>query len=76
MADDFNAWTAERERQLRAVGEFDLADMYRELRARDWCCNTFDCEAFDRGRPRALVLLIGRVPRGLTIDPAEVALGR
>lgn len=78
--EEFEAWTAERERSIRAKGEFDVADMYRELRDRVLCAppeaDAFDCETFDRGRPRALVLLLGHVPSWLTFDPEEVALGR
>jgi hypothetical protein len=62
----FDAFTAERERDLRASGEFDMADMYRELRARDFCSNAFDCEVFDRGRTTALLKLIETFPKDLT----------
>jgi hypothetical protein len=62
----FDDWCAQRERELRVGGEFDVADMYRELRARDFCSNTFDCEVFDRGRTTALLKLIDSFPSHLT----------
>lgn len=72
MADDqagFDDFTAERERELRAEGLFDVADMYRELRDRLLMRvrpAPFDCEIFDRGRTTALLKLIDTFPRDLT----------
>lgn len=67
----FDAFTAERECELRAEGLFDVADMYRELRDRllmgvKPSGPPFDCESFDRGRTTALLKLVDSFPNGLT----------
>jgi hypothetical protein len=67
----FDAFTAERECELRADGLFDVADMYRELRERllmgvKPSGPPFDCESFDRGRTTALLKLLDSFPSGLT----------
>jgi hypothetical protein len=67
----FDEFTAERERGLRNEGEFDMADMYRELRARLLVGvagphGPSDVEIFDRGRTTALLKLIDNFPSDLT----------
>jgi hypothetical protein len=67
----FDAFTAERERALRAEGLFDVADMYRELRERllmgvKASGPPFDCESFDRGRTTALLKSLDTFPNELT----------
>jgi hypothetical protein len=61
---------AERECGLRAEGEFDMADMYRELSerllARNGEASPYDVSIFDRGRTTALLKLIDTFPKGLT----------
>jgi hypothetical protein len=68
---EFDAFTAERERALRAEGLFDVADMYRELRDRllmgiKESGPPYDCESFDRGRTTALLQSIDSFPSDLT----------
>lgn len=68
---EFDEFTAERERDLRRQGEFDMADMYRELRARLLMGvagprGPSDVEIFDRGRTTALLKMIDNFPSGLT----------
>lgn len=67
----FDEFTAERECGLRAAGEFDMADMYRELRSRLLMGvagphGPYDVEMFDRGRTTALLKLIDTFPKDLT----------
>jgi len=67
----FDEFTAERERELRAGGEFDMADIYRELRARllmgvKGPSGPYDVEIFDRGRTSALLKMLDSFPKELT----------
>jgi hypothetical protein len=62
---------AERECGLRAEGEFDMADMYRELSERLLATRReesapYDVSIFDRGRTTALLKLIDTFPKDLT----------